>query len=179
MLPKLTKISVAAVAAAAAFSCAQANAASLPHSNSKPAHRVAAAAAPAPQGCQRKEGYGSPGWWSAIQGCLATSAGGNPVVKVENDCQYKGVLAYSKVVCVIRGHYSVSKDGQVLQEGTIFHTGDPLHGGGTIHQYPYTCAGAGTYTLRLTDLSTAEVRPGYVGRGSGPVPDITVVAAGC
>jgi hypothetical protein len=183
LLPKLTNITAATVAAVAAFGCTQAsaaqhNVAQTAHMNlSRTAYPAAVAAAP-PQGCQRKEAYGSSGWWAALQGCL-TTFNGRPVAKIENDCQYKGVLAYSKVMCRIQGHYSVSKDGQVLQEGAVDYVGDPIHGGGTIYQFPYSCSDTGTYTLRFTGLQTYEHRPGYFPRGSGPVPDITVEAAGC
>jgi hypothetical protein len=180
LLPKITVAAVAAVAALAftQSNAAAANLAQTTHGSlSRTAHPAGIAAAP-PEGCQRQEAYGTPGWWSAVQGCL-TNQDGRSVVKIESDCQYKSLVTYSHVACNVRGRYAVSKDGEVLQSGTFGYTTDPFHGGGTVYYQAYTCAGTGTYTLKLTDIKTVESRPGYFPRGDGSVPDITAVAMGC
>ncbi|MEU4351847.1 hypothetical protein [Streptomyces sp. NPDC023838] len=179
MLPKLTKITIAA---AAVLGCVQPNVASAnvaqasDVSLSRTGHSAGTAAA-LPQGCQRQEAYGTSGWWSAVQGCLADRYG-RSTVKIEANCKYKSVLLYSVNACDVSGHYSVQKDGKALKEGRFVFRTDPFHGGGSDYYQAYACDGSGTYTLKLTDIHTVGSYKGQT-RGVASVPDITVVAKGC
>ncbi|MEV4441155.1 hypothetical protein AB0K09_19470 [Streptomyces sp. NPDC049577] len=102
---------------------------------------------------------------------------GRPLVTIDAQCQYKGLVFYTAVVCNVSGHFSLSKDGKVFWEGPFSIQTDPDHGRDRTVRLGYACHGPGSYTLKVTNISTveSELHP----RGRGPVPDITVTDTGC
>lgn len=171
---KLTRIAIVAVAGTAAVACSLPNAsAGTARTTDRRLPEIVAAAPP--KGCQRREAYGNDrSFWSAVEGCLST-VGGGPAVKVESDCQHSDILLWNHVPCTVKGLYSVSKDGTVIDESAFSYESDPLFGKGTVRRYAYSRKGPGTYTLKITHLST-HYRDWY---RAAYLPDITVVANGC
>ncbi|MEU7415084.1 MULTISPECIES: hypothetical protein [Streptomyces] len=85
-----------------------------------------------------------------VEPCLKTQSG-NTVALVDVTCESRSLILWSTDECLFESKYTVSKDGEVFQEGTMNFRSLPKYD--RVQTWMrYECRGPGTYTLTFTDM---------------------------
>ncbi|MET9647970.1 hypothetical protein ACFZB6_00415 [Streptomyces syringium] len=100
-----------------------------------------------------------------------------PAVAVTVNCEHSDLLLWSGRRCHVSGRWEVKRNGNSVASGSISMTADPDHGNSRFHAY-YRCAGHGTYTLTVSNLSGTDATTSNRPRTARP-PEVTARGTGC